>query len=65
MEERAVALDFRYDERRNLPDMRSSPMIFVNVHVKGTRKRHLLGQYRSECWITGCDEGGQRAKTAS
>jgi len=42
MEERTVALDFRCDESCNLPDMRGSPMIFVNVHVEGARKRHLL-----------------------
>ena len=41
-EERTVALDFRYDERCNIPDMRRSPVIFVNVHVKGTCKKHLL-----------------------
>ena len=40
-------------------------MIFVNVHVKGTRERHLLGQHRSEGWVTGCDESGQHAKTVS
>jgi hypothetical protein len=47
MEESMVALDFRCDESRNLPDMRGSSMIFVNVHVQGTRKRHLLGQHRA------------------
>jgi hypothetical protein len=35
MEESMVALDFRCDESRNLPDMRGSSMIFVNVHVQG------------------------------
>jgi hypothetical protein len=35
MEERTVALDFRCDESRDLPDMRSLPMIFVNLQVKG------------------------------
>jgi hypothetical protein len=65
MEEGTVALDFRCDESRNLPDMGGSPMIFVNVHVKGPRERHLLGQHRSEGWVPGSDESGQHAKTAS
>jgi hypothetical protein len=65
MEESMVALDFRCDESRNLPDMRGSSMIFVNVHVQGARKRHLLGQHWSERRVTGCDESGQHAKTAS
>jgi len=65
MEERMVALDFRCDESGNFPDMRRSSVIFVNVHVKGTRERHLLGQHRSERGVTGCDESGQHAKTAS
>jgi hypothetical protein len=60
-----VALDFRCDESRNLPDRRGSSMIFVNVHVKGARERHLLGQHRSERWVAGCHESGQYAKPAS
>jgi hypothetical protein len=64
MEKRTVTLYFRYDESRNLPDMRGFSMIFVNVQVKSARQRHLLGQHRSEHWVTGCDESGQHAKTA-
>jgi hypothetical protein len=60
-----VALDFGCDERRNLPDVRGASMIFVNVHVKGARQRHLFGQHRSERWIAGCNESGQHAKAAS
>ena len=43
MEGRTVALDFRCDESRNLPDMRRSSMIFVNVHVHGTRSDTCSG----------------------
>ena len=60
-----VALDFRCDESRNLSYMRGSSIIFVNVHVKGARKRHLLGQHRSERWVAGCNESGEHAKAAS
>jgi hypothetical protein len=60
-----VALDFRRDESGDLPDGRVSSMIFVNVHVKGARQRHLLGQHRDERRVTGCDESRQHAKTAS
>jgi hypothetical protein len=65
MEESAVALDFRCDESRNLPDMCGPFKIFVNVHVKGARDRHLVGQHRNERWVPGGDKGGQQAKTAS
>ena len=58
MEERAVALYFCCDERRNLPDMRSSSMIFMNVHVKRAPDRHLLGQHWDERSIAGSDESG-------
>ena len=34
-EERTVMLDFGCDEIRDLPDMRGSSVIFVNVHVIG------------------------------
>jgi hypothetical protein len=60
-----VALDFRCDESRDLSDMRGSSMIFVNVHVVGARKRHLLSQHRNERRVAGGDESGQDAKTAS
>jgi hypothetical protein len=33
-EQRTVALDFGGDESCDLPDMRGSSVIFVNVHVK-------------------------------
>jgi hypothetical protein len=32
-EERTVMLDFGCDERRDLPDVRGSSVIFVDVHV--------------------------------
>jgi hypothetical protein len=34
-EERTVTLDFGGDESRDLPDMRGSSVIFVDVHVIG------------------------------
>jgi hypothetical protein len=34
-EERTVTLDLGCDESRDLPYMRGSSVIFVNVHVKG------------------------------
>ena len=60
MEERMVALDFRCDESRNLPDMRGSSMIFMNVQVIGARKRHLVRQHRNERRVAGCDESRQQ-----
>jgi hypothetical protein len=34
-EQRTVTLDFGCDESRDLPDMRGSSVIFVDVHVIG------------------------------
>ena len=60
-EERMIALYFRCDESCNLPDMRGASLIFVNVHVKGARNRHLLGQQRNKLGVIGCEVSGQHA----
>src|ERR1700756_871576 len=65
MEESAVALDFRCDESRNLPDMCGPFKILVNVHVKGARNRHLVGQHRNQRWVPGCNKSRQQAKSVS
>jgi hypothetical protein len=64
-EERTVTLDFGCDESCDLPDMRGSSVIFVNVHVQGARNRYLLGQQRNELWAARCEESGQYAKPTS